>query len=63
MEFIFNEYCLLKRKSIGEAECIEITAELDRLKTEDHLITLRKILNISNEQMLKICEKCPNYES
>jgi len=63
MEFIFNEYCHLKKENIGEAECIEITAELDRLKTEEHLIILRKSLRMSNEEMIKVCEKCPNYES
>ena len=62
-EFKFNEYCLLKKESIGEAECIEITSELDRLKTEEHLIQLRKLLNMSNNDMIKVCEKCLNYEN
>ncbi|MCG8539281.1 MAG: D52 family tumor protein [Clostridia bacterium] len=62
MEFLFNEYCPLKKENIDEAECIEITAELDKLKTEEHLIKLRKTLNMTNKEMLEICRKCPNYE-
>lgn len=63
MTFKFNEYCPLKKEKICEAECIEITSELDRMKTEEHIIKLRKVLNMTNDEMLKICESCPNYEN
>ncbi|WP_251862602.1 hypothetical protein [Clostridium sp. Marseille-Q2269] len=62
MEFIFNEYCPLKKEDISEGECIEITAELDNLKKEDHILEIGKKRKLSKEEMLKICESCPNYE-
>lgn len=63
MEFVFKDYCPLKKEKIDEWECIEITSELDELKTEEHVIELRKKLKLKNAEMLKICESCPNYES
>lgn|GEM_PF-1584752 len=63
MGFIFNEYCPLKKENICEAECIEITSELDGMKTEEHLMKSRKALEMTNDEMLKVCELCPNYES
>jgi nucleoid DNA-binding protein len=57
----FNEYCLLIRESIAEGQCVEILAELGKFKKEELIITIRKKNNLSNEEMEKICENCPNY--
>lgn len=38
----FNKHCLLKKNIIGEAECIEIVAELCDLKTEVHIKVIRR---------------------
>jgi predicted DNA-binding antitoxin AbrB/MazE fold protein len=58
----FNEYCPLKKLNISEAECIEIISELCELKTEEHIKAIRKRFELSNKEMLKVCEGCPNYE-
>lgn len=63
MEFVFNDYCPLKKDTIDEWECIEIACELGELKTEEHVIELHKRLKLKNAEMLEICESCPNYES
>lgn len=57
----FNEYCLLKRESICEGQCIEILAELGNAKKEEQIITIMKKYNLSNDEMEKMCGECPNY--
>lgn len=59
----FIEYCLLEGHQINEAKCIEIIAELWELKTEEHIKEIRKKFNLTNKEMLEICEKCPNYDN
>ena len=63
MSFVFNEFCPLQSKIISEAECIEITAELDDMKTEEHLVSLRRTLGKSKIEMYEICSRCQNYEN
>ena len=57
----FNECCPLKKESIAEGQCVEILAELGKFKKEELIITIRKKYNLSNKEMERICEICPNY--
>lgn len=58
---IFNNYCPLILRAIEEWKCVEITAELGKAKKVEHVKEIEKIHKLTKEEMIKICEACPNY--
>jgi len=57
-----NKYCCpLLNKKIEEGKCLEINYELIKVKKEEYLIDIRKILKKTDEQIEKICNTCTNY--
>jgi hypothetical protein len=55
----FNDYCMIKKGTISEALCVEITAELSGLKKENLIIDIIK--KESKNKLYNTCKRCPNY--
>ncbi|MED4907471.1 hypothetical protein P9761_29115 [Brevibacillus centrosporus] len=54
-------FCPLYKKEIGDGKCLDICYELSNIKKEEFIKDIRKHNNINNEEIIEICEKCPNY--
>lgn len=54
-------YCPLFKKEIDEGKCLDINYELILAKTEEELKLIKIKLSKKNEEIEKICERCPNY--
>ena len=57
----FDGFCILEKKEIHLGRCIEITAELSGLKKEDEIKDIKTRQKLNNNDIEKICVKCPNY--
>lgn len=59
---IFNGYCPLIEKQISEGRHIEVVAELVGLKKREDIKKIKKdFLYATYDDMLRICEGCPNF--
>lgn len=54
-------YCPLYKKEIGDGKCLDICYELSNIKKEEYIRDIRKHRNLTNEEMIDVCEKCPNF--